>query len=184
MAINPHGVLLTYEDYAAIPSDRNRYEILNGVLSVTPAPTTFHQDAAFNLAAILRQHVRRNRLGKVMVAPTDVLLSAHNVVQPDILFVSAERLAIVEPANIKGAPDLVIEVLSPTTAVNDLNVKRQVYAEHGVLHYWIVDPIQRVVTAHTLVGEAFEPVVEASQSERFSAPPFAELMIDLGEVWE
>src|SRR3712207_5649524 len=131
MATNPHGVLLTYEDYAQIPSDRNRYEILNGVLNVTPAPTTFHQDAVTNLVAILRDYVRRHGLGKVLVAPCDVLLSEHNVVQPDLLFVARERMAIIERANVKGAPDLVVEVLSPSTAMADLHVKRQIYADHG-----------------------------------------------------
>jgi Uma2 family endonuclease len=184
MATNPHGVLLTYEDYAAIPSDRNRHEILNGVLSVTPAPSTFHQDAVTNLTRLLSDYVRRQGLGKILVAPCDVLLSTHNIVQPDILFVARERLHIVEPANVKGAPDLVIEVLSPSTAVNDLNVKRQVYAEHGVQHYWIVDPNRRSITAHTLVGDVYEPSRESSPNEPFSAPPFSALAIDLAEVWE
>ena len=185
MATNPHGVLLTYEDYAAILTDRNRYEILNGVLSVTPAPYHVSPGCRDSIStAILGEYVRGTDFGKILIAPCDVLLSTHNIVQPDILFVALERLHIVEPANVKGAPDLVIEVLSLSTAVNDLNVKRQVYAEHGVKHYWIVDPNRRSITAHTLVGDVYEPIRESSPNEPFSAPPFSELAIDLAEVWE
>lgn len=184
MATNPHGVLLTYADYAQLPDDRNRYEILDGVLAVTPGPSTSHQNAAFNLAAILRGHVLRHQLGKVFIAPFDVLLSQHNVVQPDVLFVSRERLSIVHPANVQGAPDLVVEVLSPSTALNDLNTKRQIYAAHGVANYWVADPALRVITSYVLSGDSYEMAAESGTSPTFSTSPFDDLLISLADIWD
>ena len=109
MATNPHGVLLTYDDYAQLPDDRNRYEILDGVLAVTPGPSTSHQNAAFNLAAILREHVLRHQLGKVFVAPFDVLLSQHNVVQPDVLFVELHLKNMLVQPSFATPPDVSTE---------------------------------------------------------------------------
>src|SRR5579885_1440196 len=102
---------LTYEDYILFPEDGQRHEILDGEHYVTPAPTLHHQDAIGNLFLKLAPFVREHRLGKVYLSPADVLLSEHDVVQPDLFFVSNERRAILTEANAQGAPDLVIEIL-------------------------------------------------------------------------
>ena len=130
---------LTYEDYAKT-SDDERWELLDGELVMVPAPNTFHQRVATDLVTLLNAFVKERYLGSVFSAPTDVVLSDTNVVQPDLLFVSREREHIITRANIQGAPDLAVEIRSPSTAERDLTVKRRLYAEHGVKEYWAGRP--------------------------------------------
>jgi len=184
MATEAERIVLTYHDYARIPSDRNRYELWEGEIQVTPAPGTAHQQVIVNLTALLVNHVRQHQLGRVLIAPCDVLLSDITVVQPDILFVSRERHAIVQPKYVQGAPDLVIEVLSPSTAQTDRHVKRQLYARYGVPHYWILDLKQRTAIALVLRAGAYRRVARSCGSEPFVAPPFPDLRISLAETWE
>jgi Uma2 family endonuclease len=136
----------TYTDYLQLPDDQ-RYEVIGGRLFMTPAPKGRHQTVVSRIAAILWHFVIGAGLGKVMVAPYDVLLSEHDVVQPDILFISKERLSMYdEEGPLRGAPDLVIEVLSPSTAQRDRVEKRALYARSGVRVYWLVDPEDRSIT--------------------------------------
>jgi Uma2 family endonuclease len=136
---------LTYADYEKIPAGGFRHEIIEGEEFITPAPNLDHQTAVVNLSGILRHHVVAKKLGRVFVAPTDVLLSDHDIVEPDVLFVSEKRLSILTEKNIQGAPDLVIEVLSPSTAAQDRGPKLALYQRSGVLEYWIVDPAAKTV---------------------------------------
>ena len=136
----PTRALLTYSDYAALPDDGRRYELHRGELSVTPSPGVRHQRAIIPLGSRLYEHVRARGLGEVLVAPTDCILSNVTVVQPDILYVATDRQAITSERGIEGAPTLVVEVLSPSTARLDRGRKMRLYAEHGVPYYWIVDP--------------------------------------------
>jgi Uma2 family endonuclease len=129
----------TYADYCVLPQDFNRHEIIEGDHVVTPSPTTRHQRVLANLTSFLNLHVNSNGLGLVLAAPMDVLLAPTSVVQPDLLFISRERQAIIKEANIQGAPDLVVEVLSPSTAAIDRGGKMALYARYGVSHYWILD---------------------------------------------
>src|SRR3990172_6216810 len=110
----------TYQDYLDMPDDVKRYQVIDGDLIMTPAPTTAHQFVSGNLAMELRQYVKKNNLGFVLCAPTDVVLDDTNVFQPDILFISNERKSIIKHENIQGAPDLIIEILSPATGYYDL----------------------------------------------------------------
>jgi Uma2 family endonuclease len=124
-------------DYLELP-EQPRCELLYGRLPVTPAPTTRHQFIVLALGSLLLEFAKR-RGGYAVVAPVDVVLADHSIVQPDVIYVSRERAAIVRQ-RIEGAPDLVIEVLSPATARRDLGEKMRLYAESGVAEYWIVDP--------------------------------------------
>lgn len=124
-------VKLTYQDYVLLPDDGKRYEILDGDLYVTPSPTARHQRISFNLSLALGQHVRTNRLGEVFCAPLDTILADDSIAQPDILFISNERLPIVRDW-VHRAPDLVIEIFSPGTRDRDRTLKRRLYARHGV----------------------------------------------------
>ena len=135
---------LTYGDYAQIPDDGRRHEIIDGEHHVSPSPNADHQDLSGNLHALLHAFVRKHKLGKLYSAPFDVLLSPHDIVQPDILFISTAHRAILTKANVKGAPDLVIEILSPSTRHLDETLKRQRY-EQGVQEYWIFDPRRKSV---------------------------------------
>ncbi|MCM2270605.1 MAG: Uma2 family endonuclease [Thermoanaerobaculia bacterium] len=122
-------------------TDEPRCELLYGRLRVTPAPNVRHQDVVLELAVRLRTHARRVG-ARVIVSPVDVELAPHSVVQPDLVYVGAERAAIVKE-HVEGAPDLVVEVLSPGSARRDLGEKLRLYAEAGVAEYWIVDPAVR-----------------------------------------
>ena len=183
MATQRERAGLTYDDYRQLPDDRNRYELFEGELQVTPAPGTIHQIVVSKLFLALGPHVRRRRLGLVLVAPCDVLLSATTVVQPDLLFVAGERREIVLPAYVKGPPDLVVEVVSPLTARRDFGEKRELYARFGVPFYWLVDPQSLEANADALQDGVYRRVASARADETFSAPPFPELRRRLGEVW-
>ncbi|MBI4506782.1 MAG: Uma2 family endonuclease [Chloroflexi bacterium] len=183
MATHPERVVLTYADYLELHDDRMRYQLLEGELDVTPAPSTIHQTVVKNLLVILDLYVRRGRLGTVFVAPCDVVLNDNNVVQPDLLFVSRERAAIIERACVRGAPDLIVEVLSPRTERTDREIKWQIYARYGVAHYWLIDPDRREATALVLEAGGYRQAVVAQGGETFAAPPFADLAIPLADVW-
>ncbi|GJL55318.1 MAG: restriction endonuclease [Nitrospirales bacterium] len=133
-------IKLTYEDYLGFPEDGKRHELIDGEHHVTPAPLTKHQRISVNLTSALHQHCQHTQQGRIFSAPTDVVLTDTDVVQPDILFIRSERLSIITRQNIQGAPDLVIEILSATTRQRDERLKRTLYEQHGVNEYWIVDP--------------------------------------------
>lgn len=138
-------VKLSYEDFVLLPDDGMRHELLDGEHVVTPSPSRRHQKTVMNLIRLLDSVVRSGRLGELYAAPFDVVLSRHDVVDPDLLFVSRQRLDRLTDANVQGAPDLVIEVLSPSTAARDEAIKRRIYDKFGVVEYWLVDPEARIV---------------------------------------
>jgi len=172
----PEGkIILTYEDYAALPNDGNRYEILEGELAVTPAPSTKHQTASGNLFFLLTQHIKANDLGKLFHAPVDLILESTSVLQPDLLFVAKARQNIITDRAIEGAPDLVIEILSPTTSRSDRVTKAQIYARHKVPAYWIVDPEQEAVEVYLLNVDSYRLAVTLQGETPLPVPPFADL---------
>jgi Uma2 family endonuclease len=140
----------TYADYAALPDDGNRYEIIAGVLYMTPAPGTGHQSVSARMVTFLVTHVEFAGLGRVFAAPVDVELTPDTVVQPDIVVVLSASLHRITPSRIIGAPDLVVEILSPGTAGYDRREKQDAYARAGVGEYWIVDPGAQTVELLTL----------------------------------
>jgi len=132
-------IKFTYKDYKNLPeSETKRYELIEGELITVPSPNFKHQSISGNLEFILRKFIQKKNLGTIIYAPFDVHLG-DNVIQPDILFVSRERSYIITEEKIKGAPDLVIEILSPATIQRDRTCKRTLYAQYGVQKYWIVD---------------------------------------------
>ena len=135
----------TYDLYAALPEDGKRYEVVDGVLYMSPSPGDFHQKICLLVAHYLLTHVMLAGLGQVRPAPFDVELAPDTVVQPDVMVVLNARLARITPSRIKGAPDLVIEVLSPATEKYDRTEKRNAYERAGVTEYWLVDPFERTV---------------------------------------
>jgi Uma2 family endonuclease len=153
---------MTYDEYCLLPDDGKRYQVIDGELFVSPAPRTTHQDIIVHLTVLLQTHVTAHNLGKVYVAPTDVLLSLTTVVQPDILFIRREHTGIITELNIQGPPDLCIEVLSPGTASVDRERKMAVYARYGVQEYWIVDPIFQTVSVYAREDDRFALRVEAT----------------------
>ncbi|MCY4025627.1 MAG: Uma2 family endonuclease [Acidobacteria bacterium] len=143
-------IKFTYEEYRTAPADK-RYELLDGDLVMGPAPNLKHQEVQSRLGRRLAQFVEERGLGKLFFAPCDVVLSDTDVVQPDLLFVSRERDHLLSGGeNVRGAPDLVVEILSPATAERDRGYKRVLYARHGVAEYWLIDPTAETVWVHRL----------------------------------
>ena len=132
-------IKFTVQDYMSTP-EGTRYQLLDGEMILAPSPTDKHQRLLGNLYRAIYAFVDAGSLGLVRLAPLDVVLSDHDVAQPDLMFVSNERAGILTEANVQGAPDLVVEILSPSTAGYDQGYKRVLYAEHQVREYWLVDP--------------------------------------------
>ncbi len=183
MVMTPGRVVLTYQDYAALPSDGRRYEIHEGELSVTPAPGTTHQRVILRLVVALEGYVRARRLGEVFVAPFDVILSDTTIVQPDITYVATDRTERVSERGIEGAPTLVVEILSPSTSQIDRQTKMQLYARCGIPWYWIVDPEVRVVEAYRLEAASYVLIKRIAGDEPLSAEPFADLALAPASLW-
>jgi Uma2 family endonuclease len=152
--------LLTIEDLARYPDDGMRREIVQGELSVTLAPTPIHQLVVVDLVLRLGNFVQDHRLGRVLTSPVDIRLFANDVVEPDIVFIPAEREALLLGKFIDGLPELVVEVLSPSTRAMDLVHKRALYARAGINEYWIVDPENQTVLIHQLDGGIYSPIFD------------------------
>ena len=178
----PEALKLTYEDYLRLPEDK-RYEIIGGDLFMTPAPSTRHQEVSGNLEAILREFVRKHNLGKVYDAPCDVVLTEHDIVQPDILFISREREHIITEANIQGAPDLIVEILSPSRTWMDQKLKKALYARCGVKEYWIVDPEGRRVEVYLLSKEGYELRRVYGERDSFKSEVIGGLVVKGEEIF-
>jgi len=176
------NIKFTYHDYLQLPDDK-RYELVEGELYLVPAPNLYHQRISREIVAVLYPHVRKYDLGEVFFAPCDVVFSDISVVQPDLIFVSRERLAILAEANVQGAPDLVVEILSPSTGHRDLGIKRNLYAKYGVREYWIVDPDRKTVEvlSWTESGYRTEAVVPATGT--LDSALFPDLELDLAEIF-
>lgn len=173
----------TYDDYLKIPDDK-RYELIEGELIMTPSPVPYHQWISKNIEFELEKFVREKNLGKVFDAPCDVYLDEENVIQPDILFISKERLNIITDKNIRGAPDLVIEILSEATAYRDLVKKKRLYAKHGVKEYWIIDPEEKTVEIYSLKEGVFVVTQSFTEKDVLKSPMLLGLEINLTKVFE
>ena len=172
----------TYQDYLLLPEDR-RYEVIDGDLFMTPAPTPYHQLVSKRIERLIDDFVEQNRLGLVLQAPCDVVLSETDVIQPDILFVSAGRLSIVGDKFISGAPDLVVEVLSPATETRDRVAKAKLYAKNGVRELWIADPEARTIELLVNSGEGFRREALAGANERLRSVLLEGLEIPLDAIF-
>jgi Uma2 family endonuclease len=148
---------MTYADYLQLPDDGRRYQLVEGELIPMTSPSRRHQEISAQIHEQLGPEVRGRGLGKLYAAPFDVVLDDRTCVQPDILFVSRQRAAILGDANVTGAPDLCVEILSPGTASLDRVRKLNLYARAGVPHYWMVDPDAEVLEEYVLEGEFYRP---------------------------
>jgi Uma2 family endonuclease len=176
---------LAYDDYILWPEDGKRHEILDGEHYVTPAPSFGHQGISLNLSLRLGTFVRERGLGFLRYAPLDVILSAHDVVQPDLLFISNERRGILSEANVQGAPDLVIEILSESTRRRDETLKLARYEGAGVLECWLVDPKRRTVRIFRRSEAGFLAVRElsAAAGDLLASALFPGLEMPVSEIF-
>ena len=184
----PGATKLTYEDLLLLPEDGMRHELLAGEHVVTPAPNPRHQTVLQNLNRIVDAFVRERGLGKVFFAPVDVLLSNEDVVEPDLLYVSAGRLGMITERYLRGAPDLLVEVLSPTTRRRDEVTKRDRYERNGIPEYWIVDPEVETVKVYRRPAEG-EPygrplLLAARDGDRLETPLLPGLRIEVAAIFE
>lgn len=176
-------IKFTYKDYKSLPeSETKRYELVEGELIMVPSPNEYHQRVSGNLEFILREFVQERNLGRIYDAPFDVHLG-DNVAQPDILFVFKERSYVITEEEIKGAPDLVIEILSPATAERDRTYKKVLYARYGVREYWIVDPKKKIIEVLTLKKEGYESFNIYKKIDTLNSSLLPGLSIKLSEVF-
>ena len=184
MVTNP-DVRLTVQDYLNIPEeDENRYELINGELYMAPAPSWEHQKSAINLSTLLDNFVSDTGLGEVVASPIDVYLSDEDVFQPDIVFISNERLGIIRSDGIHGAPDLVIEVLSPGTERIDRTLKSERYEMFDVREYWQANPIAKTILVLRARDGAFERVGLFTEGMTLETPLLPGLRVDVSAVFD
>ena len=174
---------LTYHDYYTLPEHGPRYQLVEGELHMAPAPNRFHQEISRNLGFLILKHLEAHPVGKIFDAPFDVQLTDVNVYQPDIIFLRREHYPLQTVQGITGAPDLVVEILSPKTAFLDLGVKREIYARCGVAELWIIDPEIRRISVYRLKENAETPAVVCGPGESITTPLIPELVVALDDVF-
>lgn len=172
----------TIDDYMKLP-EGTRVELFEGEFFMSPSPVFDHQKIILNLAMLLRTHARSRGLGEVILSPFDCHLSRITAVQPDIVFVAAAHLGRIQ-GWLRGAPDLAIEVLSPTHEERDRIVKRDLYAKYGVPEYWIVDPEARTVEVFSLSRDRYEPRGYFRDDESLASPLLPDFRPALREIFE
>ncbi|HHT9124785.1 MAG TPA: Uma2 family endonuclease [Candidatus Brocadiia bacterium] len=175
-------VKFTYQDYMHMPEEK-RYELIEGEFFMIPSQNEYHQRISGELGFILYGFVKKNKLGSVYLAPFDVVFSDEDVVQPDIIFVSKGRKNIITKDNIKGAPDLLIEILSPKISYRDREIKRKLYFKYSVKEYWIVDPEGQNIEVLSLAEDGYKTLGIYNINTPLSSPLLKGLLIDLKEVF-
>jgi len=172
----------TYQDYLHLPDDGKRYQVIDGDVYMVPAPIPYHQMVSMNLERILFDYARKEG-GRVFHAPCDVVLTDVDIVQPDIFFICNERVHIIKEKNIQGAPDLVVEILSPYSEKIDKISKTKLYARFGVKEYWIVDPDRKEVRVLKLKGESYKNQGIFGVQDSFKSPLLKGLEIEVSEIF-
>ena len=175
-------IKFTVNDYMTAPPDK-RYQLLDGEMVLVPSPSNRHQTTLRELLLQVHQFVSRNGLGQVWPAPLDVVLSSYDVVQPDLFYVSDERSSIITDANIQGAPDLVVEILSPGTAVYDRGYKRTLYGRSGVREYWLVDLDTSTVEVLTIRDQELVTETTYGRRDTLTSPVLPGLAIELEHIF-
>ena len=161
------GVKLTYDDFVQFPDDGLRHELIDGEHYVTPSPNTRHQAISLQLTLLIGNWLNRNPIGRLFYAPFDVVFSKFDVVEPDLLYLSNERVSdALTPLHVHGVPELVIEIGSPGTRKRDETIKRRLYERAGVEEYWVVDPEIDTIRVYRREAKTFARVVELSSEAR------------------
>jgi Uma2 family endonuclease len=173
---------LTYADYVRFPNDGLRHEIIDGEHYVTPSPATRHQRIVRNLLHLIQSYLDAHPIGEIFCAPFDALLSEFDIVVPDLLYLSNERAGFLTSKNLQGPPDLVIEILSPSTKYRDLRLKRDLYERVGVREYWIVDPDREVVKIYRHRDGSFEPAISLARPGVVTTSLFPNFELPLDRV--
>ncbi len=171
---------LTYDDYCQYPDDGYRHEIIVGDHYMNPAPVPYHQALSRHIQFQLYSAIELTGLGQVINAPIDVQFSNHDVVQPDLIVVLSGN-SIITTSKVKGVPDLVVEILSPSTSKRDEGLKKQLYEQNGVPEYWVVAPDEKVVRKFILNRDKYGEAELCSERVTFDGVP--DTAVDLKRVW-
>ena len=179
----PATYRVTFDDWLRYPDDGKIYEVIEGELFVSPPPAIRHQRIARNLLRHIDPFLQTRSTGEVLFAPVGVRFSEDNVLEPDLVVILGPRLARGEESALDGAPDLVVEILSPGTAGRDLGAKRAVYERFGVPEYWIVDPIAATIQVLALTDGAYREAALYRRDQTLLSPLLAGLEIPLAKVF-
>ena len=172
---------LTYADYAKTPEDE-RWELISGELIMSPSPKRAHQRNQIKLGSRMSFFAEEKDLGEVY-SDFDVVLSDTDTVRPDLIFIAKDQLHIVTEDNVQGAPDLVVEIRSPSTARYDWTTKRELYARHGVKEYWLVDPEAATVAVLLLDGGELKVAGVYGEKDTLTSAVISGFSIALGDVF-
>jgi len=181
MPVAEKKIIFTYDDLLNWEEDKFRHELIEGEHFMTPSPSVYHQKISINLSWRLKDYIDANNLGIVLAAPTDVKLSDIDLLVPDIFFVRASRLHILKEKYLCEAPDLVIEILSPSTSKRDKDLKFKRYTHYGVLEYWIVDPQKQSIDVYNLEEQKLIAVFTIDQ--KLNSPMFPDIQLELQKIF-
>jgi Uma2 family endonuclease len=176
--------MLTVEDYRALPEGPPYAQLIEGELIMAPAPNLRHQAIARNVFTLIHDYLRRNPVGEVFFAPVGVYLSEHDVVQPDVLFVSSANRHLLVEEGVRGGPDLVIEIISSGNAQLEKRRKRPLYARHGVKEEWLVDPHLEQIHRYDFATDPAKPVRIIDSDESFETALLPGLVVSAAEVFK
>lgn len=175
---------LTVHDYMQLPEDSGKKtELIEGDFLMSPSPNRFHQEILVRITSIIWAYLQAKPIGKVYAAPFDVRLTDLNVYQPDICYFSKSRYNSLTEHGADGAPDLVVEILSPSSAKQDLGVKKEIYARTGVEELWSVDPVKRTITIFQLSENSTAPRATLGEGKVLSTPLLPGLKIKVRDVF-
>lgn len=181
------GVKLTYDDYVLFPDDGQRHELIDGEHVVSPAPNMDHQGASGNIFGLIWSYLQKQPIGRVFHAPLDVLFSRFDVVEPDVMYLSQQRMAETATERyVNGPPNLVVEVASRSTRKRDKTIKRGLYEKFGVDEYWFVDPDRRSVLVLRRADGPFLPgtTLTLERGDLLTTPLLPGLELPLHKIFE
>jgi Uma2 family endonuclease len=177
-------LLLTYREYALLPDDGRRHELVEGDFYVTPAPTSHHQTVSRRLQHALMTQLEDKGLAFVFDAPFDVILADTTVVEPDLAIIRASRRELISKRGLEGPPDVAVEILSESSKGQDQFLKKTVYARFGIPEYWLIEPELGFVTINRLVDGAYEEHQRLDRASTLTSPEFPEVSIPLTPVFK
>ena len=179
----PQQKLLTYEDYALLtPPDSSKYELRNGKIITMPTPIPRHQLISSELHILLGSYVKTNRLGKLIAAPMDTKFTEHDTVQPDLLFISNERLHIIGDTKIEEAPDFIVEIKSPGNPPKEMTYKKELYESCGVSEYWIIYPLKNTVEQYQNQGNHFTLIGEFGLNDTLNSFVIKDFQVKVSDI--
>ncbi len=179
----PEKERYTYADYAQLPEGAP-YELIRGELVMSPSPSTYHQRLLLHLGRAFLNFVEEHETGEVLIAPMDVYLAEDTTVQPDLLYIAKDRADIIGEQKIEGAPDLIVEIFSPSTTHRDVGVKKRLYEDYGVRGYWTVDPGTQAVEIHVNTGDGFAQHARVIESGTASSTVLEGFTVDLADLFQ